>query len=210
MERISRFRAIILLVLFSLILALFAVKLFDLQIIETDGNTDNIAKYTTITTVRAARGDILDRNGNVLVGNRASYDLVFNHYVIKSYSQTNEALYTLVKKCQELNIEYNDHFPVSKTRPFEYTLNDFATSWQTHFQSFMVAALSKSFLTRLAAISTRNPSTPLSIQKDIMFFISRRIAIGPGASTACSQGCSGSGLAKPKLSAGWVSKKFFT
>ena len=138
MERISRFRAIILLVLFSLILALFAVKLFDLQIIETDGNTDNIAKYTTITTVRAARGDILDRNGNVLVGNRASYDLVFNHYVIKSYGQTSEALYTLVKKCQELNIEYNDHFPVSKTRPFEYTLNDFATSWQTHFQSFMV------------------------------------------------------------------------
>ena len=138
MERISRFRAIMLLVLFSLILVLFAVKLFDLQIIETDGNTDNIAKYTTITTVRAARGDILDRNGNVLVGNRASYDLVFNHYVIKSYSQTNEALYTLVKKCQELNIEYNDHFPVSKTRPFEYTLNDFATSWQTHFQSFMV------------------------------------------------------------------------
>ena len=138
MERISRFRAIMLLVLFSLILALFAVKLFDLQIIETDGNTDNIAKYTTITTVRAARGDILDRNGNVLVGNRASYDLVFNHYVIKSYGQTNEALYTLVKKCQELNIEYNDHFPVSKTRPFEYTLNDFATSWQTHFQSFMV------------------------------------------------------------------------
>ena len=138
MERISRFRAIILLVLFSLILALFAVKLFDLQIIETDGNTDNIAKYTTITTVRAARGDILDRNGNVLVGNRASYDLVFNHYVIKSYGQTNEALYALVKKCQELNITYNDHFPVSKTRPFEYTLNDFATSWQTHFQSFMV------------------------------------------------------------------------
>ncbi|MDD5864796.1 MAG: penicillin-binding transpeptidase domain-containing protein [Firmicutes bacterium] len=138
MERISRFRAIMLLVLFSLVLVLFAVKLFDLQIIETDGNTDNIAKYTTITTVRAARGDILDRNGNVLVGNRASYDLVFNHYVIKSYGQTNEALYALVKKCQELNITYNDHFPVSKTRPFEYTLNDFATSWQTHFQSFMV------------------------------------------------------------------------
>ena len=44
MERISRFRAIMLLVLFSLILVLFAVKLFDLQIIETDGNTDNIAK----------------------------------------------------------------------------------------------------------------------------------------------------------------------
>ena len=138
MERISRFRAIMLFVLFAFILGLFAVKLFDLQIIETDGNTDNIAKYTTITTVRAARGDILDRNGNVLVGNRASYDLVFNHYVIESYGETNEALHTLYKKCQELDITYNDHFPVSKTRPFEYTLNEFNTSWQNYFQSFMV------------------------------------------------------------------------
>ena len=141
MERISRFRAILLLILFITILALFALKLFDLQIIKTNGNTDNIAKYTTVTTVRAARGDILDRNGNVLVGNRASYDLVFNHYVIESYGQTNEALYSLVQKCRELNLSYNDHFPVSKTRPFEYTLNDFATSWQNHFQSFMVCLL---------------------------------------------------------------------
>ena len=43
-----------------------------------------------------------------------------------------------MQKCRELNLSYNDHFPVSKTRPFEYTLNDFATSWQNHFQSFMV------------------------------------------------------------------------
>ena len=97
MERISRFRAILLLILFCSILALFALKLFDLQIIKTNGNTDNIAKYTTVTTVRAARGDILDRNGNKLVGNRASYNLVFNHYVIESYGQTNEALYSLIK-----------------------------------------------------------------------------------------------------------------
>jgi len=66
----------ILLLLFSLVLVLYAGRLFFLQIIDTDGNTDNTATYTTLTTVRAARGDILDRNGNVLVGNRASYDLV--------------------------------------------------------------------------------------------------------------------------------------
>ncbi len=72
----------------------------------------------------------------------------------------------------------------------------------------MVADLSGSFFTRLDAISTRKPSTPLSIQKEMMFLSSRRIAIGPGASTACSQGCAGSGLAKPKFKAGCVSKKF--
>lgn len=138
MERISRFRAMLFLVLFAFVLVLFSGRLFVLQIIETDGNTDNTQTYTTLTTVRAARGDILDRNGNVLVGNRASYDLVFNHYVIKSYDETNEALYRLVQKCKELDVEYNDHFPVTKSRPFEYTLTSFNTSWQNYFQMFMV------------------------------------------------------------------------
>ncbi len=137
MERISRFRAVLFLALFAFILVLFAGRLYVLQIIETDGNTDNTQTYTTLTTVRAARGDILDRNGNVLVGNRASYDLVFNHYVIKSYDNTNEALYRLVQKCKELGIEYSDHFPVTKTRPFEYTLTSFNTSWQNNFQLYM-------------------------------------------------------------------------
>ena len=137
MERISRFRAAVLLALFAFVLVLFAVKLFDLQIIETKGNTDNTAVYTTITTVRAARGDILDRNGKVLVGNRASYNLVFNHYVIKSADNTNEYLYRLYNKCKELGVSYLDHFPVTKSRPFEYTLSEYNSAWQGYFQSFM-------------------------------------------------------------------------
>ena len=137
MERISRFRAILFLLLFAFVLMLFAGRLFVLQIIETDGDTDNTQVYGTVTTVRAARGDILDRNGNVLVGNRASYNLVFNHYVIKSYGGRNQALYDLVQKCKELGIAYADHFPVSRTRPFEYTLTSFNTSWQNYFQLFM-------------------------------------------------------------------------
>ncbi|MBQ2927716.1 MAG: hypothetical protein IJD98_03980 [Oscillospiraceae bacterium] len=138
MERISRFRAMVFLGLFAFVLFLFSVKLFDLQIIETKGDTDNTEAYGTITTVRAARGDILDRNGNVLVGNRASYNLVFNHYVINSYADRNQALYRLVQKCKELNISFSDHFPVTRQRPFEYTLTEFNTSWQNHFQAYMV------------------------------------------------------------------------
>ena len=137
MERISKFRAVMLLLLFVAILFFFSVRLFSLQIIETDGNTDNTQTYTTLTRVKAARGDILDRNGNVMVGNRASYDLVFNHYVIKSADSRNDHLYKLIKKCQELGIEYNDHFPVTETRPFEYNLNDFTAAWRTYFQNYM-------------------------------------------------------------------------
>ena len=137
MERLSRHRAVILLMIFIGILCLYAYKLFDLQIIKTKGNRDNTTVYSTITTVRAARGDILDRNGKVLVGNRASYDLVFNHYVIKSADNRNEHLLRLYRKCQELDIEYLDHFPLTKSRPFEYTLQKYPAAWQRYFQNFM-------------------------------------------------------------------------
>ena len=138
MDRVSKFRAMTLLAIFLLVLTLFSIKLFSLQIIETKGNTDNTQTYTTLTRVKAARGDITDRNGNILVGNRASYDLVFNHYVIESAKGTNDYLYRLIKKCEELNATYIDHFPVTTTRPFEYTLDSYTTAWRNYFQSYLL------------------------------------------------------------------------
>lgn len=137
MERISKVRAVALLLVFAVILSLYSIRLFNLQIIETDGNTDNTDVYVTQTRVKAARGDILDRNGNILVGNRASYDLVFNHYVITSSDNTNESLMKLIEKTRELGITYLDHFPITKDRPFEYTLTEYTTAWQGYFQSYL-------------------------------------------------------------------------
>ena len=137
MERISKVRAIALLLIFATILSLYSFRLFNLQIIETDGKTENLDVYVTQTRVKAARGDILDRNGNILVGNRASYDLVFNHYVITSYDNTNESLMKLIEKTRELGITYMDHFPITKDRPFEYTLTEYTTAWQGYFQKYL-------------------------------------------------------------------------
>ena len=137
MERITRVRAGILLTLFCLIVGFFALKLYDMQIIDTDGTVDNTKTFTTYTAVKAARGEILDRNGNKLVSNRASYDLVFNHYVIISASGTNDYLKSLVELCRELDITYNDHFPVSKGAPFTYTLSEYNATWQGYFQSYL-------------------------------------------------------------------------
>ena len=104
MERISRFRAFLMLALFALILLFYGFKMFNLQVIETEGKVDNTTTYTTITRVKAARGDLLDTNGNVLVGNRASYDLVLNHYVLLSTDGTNDHLYALLKTCEAAGI----------------------------------------------------------------------------------------------------------
>ena len=137
MERLTKARAFFLLALFFVVIGFFALTAYDMQIIETGGNADNTTTYTTITNVKAARGEILDRNGNVLVTNRASYDLVFNHYVICSAENRNAILRELVQLCRELDIEYTDNFPVTKTTPYEYTLGDLGSAWQGYFQSYL-------------------------------------------------------------------------
>ncbi len=137
MERITRLRARILLVVFAVVLGFFAFKLYDLQIIQTGGNTDNTSTFITRTRVKAARGEILDKNGNVLVSNRPSYDLVINHYVLISAEGTNNYLYQLAKRAQEQDITYTDRFPISKERPFVYTLSEYNASWQSYFQTYL-------------------------------------------------------------------------
>ena len=137
MERISKLRATIFLVAFAIIIGFFALKLYDLQIIETGGKTDNQETFTTLTRVKAARGNLMDANGNLLVGNRASYDLTINHYVLLAAKGTNDNLLRLVKRCEEAGIAYTEHFPISQERPFTYTLDQQNAIWQGHFQSFL-------------------------------------------------------------------------
>ena len=137
MESVTKFRITLLTVALALVLGFFAFKLYDLQIIETGGSTDNQATFTTLTRVKAARGDILDKNGNLLVSNRASYDLIINHYVLLTANGTNDNLLRLVKRSQEAGITYTEHFPISQERPFTYTREQYSAGWQDHFQTFL-------------------------------------------------------------------------
>lgn len=137
MERLNHWRSRFVILLFVLLLSFFAFRLYDLQIIETGGVVDNTTTFTTWTRVKAARGEILDRNGNVMVGNRASYNLVINHFVLASAKSPNREIHRLVSLCKEMGIEYIDHFPVTMTRPFTYTIEQQSPVWQGYFQKFL-------------------------------------------------------------------------
>ena len=119
--------------------AFFAFKVYDLQVLQADSSVSNQKTFTIYTRVKAARGDILDRNGNKLVTNRASYDVTLNHYVILSASGTNDYLLRMVQLCRELDIAYNDHFPISKEAPFSDTLSDYSATWQGYFYAYLTA-----------------------------------------------------------------------
>ena len=108
MERLTGFRSKALLVLFVVLLSFFALRLYHLQVVEE--KADNTTTFTTMTRVKAARGEIRDKNGNVLVGNRASYDIVINHYVLQNANNTNERILELVKLCQTLGSDQYNQF----------------------------------------------------------------------------------------------------
>ena len=62
-------------------MSVFALRLYKLQaaVSEEDLVAADADSITYRTTLEASRGNILDRNGNVLVSNRASYNLSLTH-----------------------------------------------------------------------------------------------------------------------------------
>ena len=130
MERITRFRATLMLLAFALILGLFGVRMYSVQLQGGGSVVADSDTYTTYYTVMAARGELLDRNGNVMVGNRDSYALVFNNFVLTNSDDPNGNLLRLVNMAHQLGVDYIENFPVTETRPYEYTLAEQSAAWQ--------------------------------------------------------------------------------
>ena len=136
MERITRFRAIAMLLAFAIILGLFGVRLYSIQLQGGGSVVADSDTYTTYYTVKASRGELRDRNGNIMVGNRASYDLVFNNFVLTNSDAPNDHLLRLVKMTQQLGVDYIENFPITLDRPYEYTLTEQNAAWQGYFQDY--------------------------------------------------------------------------
>lgn len=137
MERITRGRAIALICVFLVLLCVYSGRMYALQMLDAGDVVSNSDTYTSYITVKASRGDLLDRDGNVLSGNRASYNLVINNFVLMSSGSANEHLLRLVQLCRELDIEYIEHFPITWERPYEYIHDQFDSSWYTYFQDYL-------------------------------------------------------------------------
>lgn len=140
MERKARFRIGVFLVMIAVLVGLYAARLFKLQEPAASGDGQNVRTYTYESTVQAARGEILDRNGNVLVTNRASYNLEIVSNILLNYADNpNQHLLELAEICEALGVDYVDNLPVSETTPYTYTLEEQSSTQQNYFRLFMAA-----------------------------------------------------------------------
>lgn len=111
----------ILIVLVYIVGIILLIQLFNLQIIHGEEYLEkSSSRLTRETTILAARGNILDRNGNILAGTKAKYSLNLYRSKIDTNTLNNTALNVI--KVLEINGDtYNDEFPI-KLNPIEFTL----------------------------------------------------------------------------------------
>ncbi|MGM9553566.1 MAG: penicillin-binding transpeptidase domain-containing protein [Faecousia sp.] len=134
------FRVTALVLLAAVMLGVFSARLYNVQVIE--GAAQEAApsgSYTYYTRVTAARGEILDRNGKVLVGNRASFNIVLIYPVLFSSEDPNGSLRALTNLAVSHGLELVDHLPVTTEKPYEYTKDQYSSVWNNYFKMFLAA-----------------------------------------------------------------------
>lgn len=131
-------RVISFLLLVAVIFSIFAVRLYRLQVTEAvDHSQKEQDSITYLTRITAARGEILDRDGTVLVGNRAAFNIILIKDVVYSADDTNGKLRSLVNLCDQLGLEFNDHLPITKQKPYEYDFDSYNSTYNGYFKDFL-------------------------------------------------------------------------
>lgn len=132
------FRVGAVLLVIALLMGVFAVRLYDVQVLQSTKQTANDAgTFTYRTRVTAARGEILDRNGNVLIGNRASFNISLVYDVLFSAEHPNEKLRQLTNLAYESGLKIVDHLPITAKKPYEYTTDQFSSIWNGYLKTYL-------------------------------------------------------------------------
>ena len=107
------------------ILLVFVWVLYDLQYVHgADYLAQSRRKIAKTETVEASRGNLLDRYGRLLVGNRESYNVSLDTSFMED---ANATLIELLDICRTEGVTWTDTLPVSAEAPFVFTF-DTATS----------------------------------------------------------------------------------
>lgn len=127
------FRIRFVMALFLAVLVAFTWVLYDLQIQRgQDFLEQSRRKIARTETVDAARGEILDRYGRVLVSNRTSYNVSLDLSLMGD--GRNETILRLLDICGEQGVSWTDTLPVSRTAPFTSTLTTASAGAKKNFE----------------------------------------------------------------------------
>lgn len=137
-------RLIFIVTLLACLLAVFTWVLYNLQVVNAAYYRGmSSLKITNQETVEAARGEILDRYGRVLVTNRAAYQVTLDTSMMGEEAKRNANLLELIAICREQGQSWTDTLPISQTAPFTFTTSTPYTYTVKSRESITESALSR-------------------------------------------------------------------
>ena len=99
------------------------VQLFNLQIIHgKEYREESNTRLTRESTLLAARGEILDRSGNVLVTSSQKFNVELYKSKIDNNTLNNSIL-KIVNVLEKYQVSYSDSFPIN-INPFSFKISD--------------------------------------------------------------------------------------
>ena len=115
-------RLAVLAVIFAVLLSIYLVALYRLQIIEGAAYyAESENSVVTTERIQAARGNILDRYGRVLVSNSSCNNLSINITELFDQDDPNAIILELCSAVENFGDEYIDTLPITMAPPFAYT-----------------------------------------------------------------------------------------
>ncbi len=111
LPKIGRYAVCILLLV--AVFAAYEVRLFQWQIVDGEMYQEiSLSDRTDTIELSAARGQILDRNGEVLAGNRTTYSIVYNALYM-DYDQRNVTILQVIDLLEERGEAWRDRLPIT-------------------------------------------------------------------------------------------------
>ena len=121
------------------------VQLFNLQVVHGESYREQSnTRLSRTSTIKAARGSILDRSGNEFAGVKTENNIEIYKTNI-SDDELNKSIVNLANLLQQYQISYEDTFPIS-INPFKFTIDgDELANWKKKYKIAEEATAEEAF-----------------------------------------------------------------
>ena len=119
-KQVHKGRIILLISLIVIVFVAFALKLMQYQIVNAEEYKEMAqGNYTSVQSINAARGEILDRYGRPLAVNQVSYDIMINEAYLPA-DMKNTVIERIILLMEQEGQTWIDTLPISTTEPFTF------------------------------------------------------------------------------------------
>jgi penicillin-binding protein 2 len=106
------------------VVVFFIARLMQIQIVDAEVYRQILnGRRVSTQTIKAVRGEIVDKDGNPLAANRMGYDVIIDQAFFpasKETQQRNEIILKLINLFEDLDEEWIDSLPITRQAPFSF------------------------------------------------------------------------------------------